>query len=168
MSDWCPTRAGCCSLLRPADAERCKTRTSSRPCDSWAIRTLLARRGAAARASRSCLRLSNKPTIRRLRQLRSCGTLERWGDPNDKTTLRRRCWGRLLGLRQCHRPMRRLPRGSRSQPTFRGLSGTLTTPNLRCCSRPLSSRSIVAIKPLPRTNPLRWLRRSGRHHKANP
>jgi hypothetical protein len=23
MSDWCPTRAGCCSLPRPVDAERC-------------------------------------------------------------------------------------------------------------------------------------------------
>jgi hypothetical protein len=59
----------------------------------------LARTGAAVRASRSFMRLSNKPTIRRLRQLQSCGTLERWEDPNDRTTLRRRCWDRLLGLR---------------------------------------------------------------------
>ena len=101
----------------------------------------------------------------RLHHIQSCSTLERCDAPNDKTT-RRRCWSRHLGLRHCHRSIRRLPRGSPSQATSRGRSSTWTTPNFSGCSRPLPSRSIAAIKALPRTKLLR-LRRPGHHHRAN-
>jgi len=101
----------------------------------------------------------------RLQHLQSRGTLERCDAPNDKTT-RRRCWSRHLGLRHGHRSMRHLPRGSLCQATSRGRSSTWTTPNFRSCWRQLPSRSIAAIKALPRTKPLR-LRRPGRHHSAN-
>ena len=101
----------------------------------------------------------------RLQHLQSRGTLERCDAPNDKTT-RCRCWSRHLGLRHCHRSMRLLPRGSPSQATSRGRSSPWTTPNFRGCWRQLPSRSIAAIKALPRTKPLQ-LRRPGRHHSAN-
>ena len=101
-------------------------------------RSVIQRRARTRRMSRGLGRPMRRST--RLHHLQSCGTLERSDAPNDKTT-RRRCWNRHLGLRHCHRSMRRLSRGSPSQATSRVRSSTWTTLNFRGCSRPLPSRS---------------------------
>ena len=101
-----------------------------------------------------------------LRQWRQWATFDRWEEPNREIGLRRRYGTRRLRLRQDQRPARRLPLGSRSQPTSRVHSDTSMMFNFGGCSRPLPSRSIGAIKRMRRIKALslRWPARRGKAH----